>query len=46
MLIPEKLKNGDTIVVVSPSSSISEKDKEYIDESKKMLEFVRIKRRI
>ena len=43
MLVPEKLKRGDTIVVVSPNSTILEKDKEYIEESKRMLESVRIK---
>lgn len=46
MILPRRLKKGDTVVVISPSSSISEKDKEYILESKKMLESVRIKRRV
>lgn len=43
MLIPEKLKKGDTVVVISPSSPILEKDKEYIEESKIMLESVGLK---
>ena len=43
MLVPQKLKKGDTVVVIAPSSPILEKDKEYIEESKKMLESVRIK---
>lgn len=40
MFIPEKLRKGDTVVVVAPSSPIEEKDEEYILESKKMLESV------
>ena len=43
MLIPEKLRRGDTVAVISPSSPILEKDSTYIEESKKMLESVRIK---
>ena len=43
MFVPEKLKAGDTVVVVSPNSTILEKDREYIEKSKKMLESVRIK---
>lgn len=46
MLVPENLKKGDTVVVISPSSPISEKDKEYIEDSKRMLESVRIKCRV
>ena len=42
MLIPEKLKIGDIAVVIAPSSPILEKDKFYIEESKKMLESVGI----
>lgn len=38
MLIPNKLKRGDKVLVVSASNSILEKDKEYIEKSKKMLE--------
>lgn len=37
MIIPEKLQKGDTVLVVSASNSILEKDKEYIDKSTKML---------
>lgn len=40
MLLPEKLRRGDTVIVIAPSSPIEEKDKEYIEESKKMLESV------
>lgn len=43
MLIPEKLKRGDTVVIIAPSSPILDKDNEYIEKSKKMLESVRIK---
>ena len=43
MLIPEKLRKGDTVVIIAPSSPILEKDNIYIEESKKMLESVRIK---
>ena len=43
MFIPEKLRRGDTVVIVSPNSPILEKDKEYIEKSKSMLESVRIK---
>ena len=38
MIIPNKLKKGDTVLVVEASSSIEEKDKEYIEKSTKMLE--------
>ena len=41
MFIPEKLRKGDTVVIVSPNSPILEK--EYIEKSKSMLESVRIK---
>ena len=40
MVVPEKLRRGDTVVVASPNSPILEKDKGYIEESKKMLESV------
>ena len=40
MLIPEKLRRGDTVVIIAPSSPILEKDKEYIEKSKRMLESV------
>lgn len=45
MLIPKKLRRGDTVVVVAPSSPTIEKesDKEYIAESKRMLESVGLK---
>ena len=43
MLIPEKLRKGDTVAIVAPSSQILEKDNEYIEKSKKMLESVRTK---
>lgn len=43
MLIPEKLRKGDTVAIVAPSSPILEKDNEYIEKSKKMLESVRTK---
>lgn len=43
MIFPEKLQVGDTVVIISPSSSILEKDKEYIAKSKKMLESVGLK---
>lgn len=38
MIRPAKLQKGDTVLVVSVSNSILEKDKEYIDKSTKMLE--------
>ncbi|MBO5397582.1 MAG: LD-carboxypeptidase [Clostridia bacterium] len=38
MIIPNKLKKGDTVLVVEASASIEEKDKEYIEKSTKMLE--------
>jgi len=38
MIIPDKLVKGDTVLVVAPSDSIEEKDKEYIEKSKQMLE--------
>lgn len=37
MLLPEKLRRGDTVVIIAPSSPILEKDKEYIEKSKEML---------
>lgn len=40
MIIPNKLVKGDTILVIAPTDSIEEKDKEYIEKSKKMLENV------
>ena len=43
MLIPNKLKQGDKVLVVSASNSLLEKDKEYIEKSKKMLENVGLK---
>lgn len=43
MIIPEKLQNGDRVLVVSVSNSILEKDKEYIDKSTKMLENLGLK---
>lgn len=43
MFIPEKLKKGDTVVVIAPSSPVEEKDKEYIEKSKEMLESVGLK---
>lgn len=46
MLIPNKLNKGDTVLVVSASNSILEKDREYIEKSKNMLEAVRFKGRI
>ena len=46
MLVPEKLKRGDTVAIIAPSSPILEKDNEYIEESKRILESVRIKCRI
>lgn len=42
MIIPEKLKKGDCVLVIAPSNSIEEKDKEYIEKSKKMLEAVHL----
>ena len=41
MLIPDRLRKGDTIAVVAPSSPVLDKDLEYIEASKKMLESVR-----
>lgn len=38
MIIPEKLQKGDTVLVVSPSDSLEEKDKIYIEKSTQMLE--------
>lgn len=38
MIIPDKLKSGDKILVVSASNSLVEKDREYIEKSKQMLE--------
>jgi len=38
MIIPNKLNKGDSVLVVPASNSILEKDKEYIEKSKKMLE--------
>lgn len=46
MLIPDKLKKGDTVLVVSASNSILDKDSKYIEKSKIMLESVRTKCRI
>lgn len=40
MLIPNKLQKGDKVLVVSASNSILEKDNEYIEKSKEMLEAV------
>lgn len=40
MIIPSKLKKGDTVIIVSVSNGLLEKDKEYIEKSKKMLEDV------
>lgn len=37
-MLPSAIKPGDTIGVISPSNSILEKDKEYIEISKKMFE--------
>ena len=42
MLIPNKLKQGDKVLVVSASNSLLEKDKEYIEKSKKMIEIAKI----
>lgn len=38
MIIPNKLNKGDNVLVVPASNSILEKDREYIEKSKKMLE--------
>ena len=46
MLIPSKLNRGDKVLVVPASNSILEKDKEYIEKSKKMLEDVRVSSRV
>lgn len=40
MVIPEKLRRGDTVVVIAPSSPVEEKDKEYLEKSKEMLKSV------
>ena len=38
MIIPNKLEKGDNVLIIAPSGNLSEKDNEYIDKSKKMLE--------
>lgn len=43
MIIPNKLKKDDIVLVVAASSSIEEKDKEYIEKSTKMLEDLGLK---
>lgn len=40
MFVPKKLTRGDTVAIIAPNSPILDKDKEYIEESKKMLESV------
>lgn len=40
MIIPDKLEKGDSVLVVAPSGCLSENDKEFIEQSKKMLEAV------
>ena len=40
MLVPEKLRRGDTVVVIAPSSPVEDKDREYLEKSKEMLESV------
>ena len=45
MLIPDNLKKGDAVIVIAPSSPILEKDREYIEKSKTMVEGVRFKGR-
>lgn len=40
MIIPDKLVKGDNVLIIAPSGCLSEKDKEFVEKSKKMLENV------